>query len=201
MPATLSTITGTFPPAAAHSRRSASGPVSPAAPPLLGVLISGALLEVCSWRSVFARQRRAGRDRADRHLASSCPESADKQRPAARHGRRSARRWSAWSSLVYSIIEAPTAGWLSAPARLIGIGLGLARPGGLHPLGAPADHTRCSTRAIFIHREPERRQPVDLHPVLRLLRLHLPGSAVPADRSRRLRLIAAVSMLPMAAQR
>ena len=53
MPATLSTITCTFPAAAAHAGRSASGRASPAASAVLGLLSSGLLLEVWSWQSVF----------------------------------------------------------------------------------------------------------------------------------------------------
>ena len=53
MPATLSTITGTFPRRAADQRRQRLGRRRRRAAPMLGLLASGVLLEFWSWRSVF----------------------------------------------------------------------------------------------------------------------------------------------------
>jgi EmrB/QacA subfamily drug resistance transporter len=121
MPATLSTITGTFPPAQRVKAVSIWAGVAGGSA-VLGVLISGALLEAFSWRSVFA---------VNVVLAAIAligtfiivPESADKNAPRLDSGG-AVLSVVGLVALVYSIIEAPTAGWLSA-TTLIGIGLGI----------------------------------------------------------------------------
>jgi EmrB/QacA subfamily drug resistance transporter len=121
MPATLSTITGTFPPAKRTKAVSVWAAVAGGAA-VLGVLCAGALLEFFSWRSVF------GLNVAIAAVAFVgtllfVPESADRTAPRLDRGG-AALSVLALVALVYSIIEAPTAGWLSA-RTLIGIGLGL----------------------------------------------------------------------------
>ncbi|WP_261570469.1 MFS transporter [Frankia gtarii] len=122
MPATLSTITGTFP----RERRAAAVGVWAAvagASAVVGVLTSGLLLEAWSWRSVFV---------LGVILAAAAafgtwrfvPDSADP------HGPRldvvgAAISVAGLGALVYSIIEAPEHGWLGA-ATLTGLGAGVA---------------------------------------------------------------------------
>ena len=121
MPATLSTITGTFPPAQRVKAVSIWAGVAGGAA-VLGVLISGALLEAFSWRSVFG---------VNVVLAVIAligtfvvvPESADKQAPRLDVGG-AVLSIVGLVALVYAIIEAPTAGWLSAGTlSLIGLGV------------------------------------------------------------------------------
>jgi EmrB/QacA subfamily drug resistance transporter len=121
MPATLSTITGTFPPAQRVKAVSVWAGVAGGAA-LLGLLVSGALLEVFSWRSAFA---------VNVVLAAAAiigtflvvPESANKQTPKLDKGG-VMLSLVGLVVLVYSIIEAPAAGWLS-PTTLVGIAIGL----------------------------------------------------------------------------
>ncbi|WP_235498246.1 MFS transporter [Frankia sp. R43] len=122
MPATLSTITATFP---ADQRPRAVGAWTgvAGASALLGVLTSGLLLEFWSWRSVFGLNVAL----AVVALAATLrviPESADPSAP----------RLDLFGALltvvglgvtVYSVIEAPTEGWTS-PRTLGGIAGGLA---------------------------------------------------------------------------
>ena len=115
MPATLSTITSTFPTA---QRAKAVGTWAgvAGASAILGLLTSGLVLEVWSWRAVFgvnvvlAVAAIAGTLRV-------VPESAD---PSAPRLDRSGALISLVSLgvLVYSIIEAPTRGW--ADVRTLG---------------------------------------------------------------------------------
>ncbi len=121
MPATLSTITGTFP----RERRAAAVGVWAAvagASAVVGVLTSGLLLEAWSWRSVFvlgvilAAAAALGTWRF-------VPDSADP------HGPRldvvgAVISVAGLGALVYSIIEAPEHGWLDA-ATLTGLGIGV----------------------------------------------------------------------------
>ncbi len=121
MPATLSTITGTFPPAERVKAVSIWAGVAGGAA-VLGVLVSGALLEAFSWRSVFA---------VNVALAAAAligtllvvPESADPDAPRLDIGG-AVLSVVGLVALVYSIIEAPTAGWLSA-GTLFGLALGV----------------------------------------------------------------------------
>jgi EmrB/QacA subfamily drug resistance transporter len=121
MPATLSTITATFPPA---QRTTAVGTWAgvAGASAILGLLISGLVLEAFSWRAVFAVNivlalvALAGTLRA-------VPESAD---PAAPRLDRVGALIAVvgLAAVVYSIIEAPTAGWTSA-RTVAGIAVGV----------------------------------------------------------------------------
>ena len=89
---------------------------------VIGVLCSGALLEFFSWRSAF------GLNVVLAILAIGgtlkvVPESADKDAPRLDIGG-AILAVAGLVAVVYSIIEAPTAGWLSA-STLAGLGLGL----------------------------------------------------------------------------
>jgi len=122
MPATLSTITGTFPPARRTKAVSIWAAVAGGAA-ILGVLGAGVLLEFFSWRSVF------GLNIALAAIAIIgtvlvVPESADPRAPRLDRGG-AALSVLALVALVYSVIQAPTAGWGSAQT-LAGLGLGLA---------------------------------------------------------------------------
>ncbi|WP_197275106.1 MFS transporter [Luteipulveratus halotolerans] len=111
MPATLSTITATFPPAervrgvAVWSGVAGAGAV-------LGLLLSGALLEWFSWRSVFwinvvlATVALVGTARVVPE--SSAPDEASRDVVGA------VLSVAGLGVLVYALIEAPTHGWLSA---------------------------------------------------------------------------------------
>jgi EmrB/QacA subfamily drug resistance transporter len=121
MPATLSTITGTF--SAAERTKAVSiwaGVAGGSA--VLGILASGALLELFSWRSVFALNI-ALAVAAILGTLRFVPESADPDAP----------RLDVPGALiavvglfvlVYSIIEAPTNGWTSA-RTIGGVGVGV----------------------------------------------------------------------------
>jgi EmrB/QacA subfamily drug resistance transporter len=121
MPATLSTITATFP---AEQRARAVGvwAAVAGASALLGLLLSGALLAVFSWRAVFG----VNVVLASLAVAGTLrfvPESADAEAP----------RIDLTGALiavlglvaiVFAVIEAPTVSWLAA-RTVIGIGGGL----------------------------------------------------------------------------
>lgn len=111
MPATLSTITSTFPQA---QRAKAVGTWAgvAGASAILGLLTSGLVLEQWSWRSVFAVNIVLA---AVAIVGTLCfvPESAEAHAP--RLDRTGALlAVVGLGALVYSIIEAPTAGWGSA---------------------------------------------------------------------------------------
>ena len=194
MPATLSTITGTFPPAQRVKAVSIWAGVAGGAA-VLGVVVSGALLEAFSWRSVFAVNVVLG---AIALIGTFVvvPESADKAAP---------RLDTAGAGLsvlglvavVYSIIEAPTAGWLST-RTMTGIALGVAvliafvlvelrRP---HPMLDPRiffhRHLSAGSLSIFV-------QFFVFYGFIFLMLQYL--QLVRRDSA----LVAAVSMLPMAA--
>jgi EmrB/QacA subfamily drug resistance transporter len=121
MPATLSTITATFPPERRPQAISVWAGVAGASA-ILGLLTSGTLLEFWSWQSVFALNvvlvvvALIGTVRV-------VPESADKN--AARLDVVGAIIAAAGLAvLVYALIEAPEAGWLAA-RTLVGIVAGL----------------------------------------------------------------------------
>ncbi len=121
MPATLSTITGTFPPAQRTKAVSIWAGVAGGAA-IIGVVCSGALLEFFSWRSVF------GLNVVLAVLAiigtvREVPESADQDAPRL-DVPGAILAVAGLVAVVYSIIEAPTAGWLSA-RTLAGLGAGL----------------------------------------------------------------------------
>lgn len=122
MPATLSTITSTFPPQQRTKAVSIWAGVAGGAA-VVGVLASGILLEFWGWESVF------GLNVALAAIALVAtirivPESADPQAPRV-DLIGSALAVAGLVVLVFSIIEAPNEGWLSA-RTLIGIGAGLA---------------------------------------------------------------------------
>jgi EmrB/QacA subfamily drug resistance transporter len=141
MPATLSTITGTFPPA---ERSKAVGIWAGVAggSAVIGLLCSGILLELFSWRSVFAFNvvlaviAIAGAIRF-------VPESSQPDAPAVDKGG-AVFATVGLVALVFSIIEAPDEGWLSA-RTLGGVAAGLAALAGFvfyelrqeHPLLDP----------------------------------------------------------------
>jgi EmrB/QacA subfamily drug resistance transporter len=121
MPATLSTITATFPPQRRPQAISVWAGVAGASA-ILGLLTSGTLLEFWSWQSVFALNvvlvvvALIGTVRV-------VPESADNN--AARLDVVGATIAAAGLAvLVYALIEAPEAGWLAA-RTLVGIVAGL----------------------------------------------------------------------------
>jgi EmrB/QacA subfamily drug resistance transporter len=121
MPATLSTITSTFPGSSRTRAVSIWAAVGGGAA-ILGLLAAGALLVVFSWRSIFGLNVLL----ATVALAGTLryvPESADRSAP------RLDLAGSAISvvglvALVFSVIEAPTYGWL-APRTIAGGSLAL----------------------------------------------------------------------------
>ena len=122
MPATLSTITGTF--AAEHRAKAVSIWAGVAgAGAVVGVLASGLLLEAWSWRSIFALNVVLV-IAAIVGTLRFVPESAD---PAAPRLDVPGALLAGLGLivLVYSIIEAPTHGWVST-RTLGGLGAGLA---------------------------------------------------------------------------
>src|ERR1700691_712577 len=121
MPATLSTITGTFPPDERTRAVSVWAAVAGGSA-ILGLLCSGVLLEWFSWQAAFA----VNVVLAVIALAGTfrfVPESSQPDAPALDRG---GALFSTIGlvALVYSIIEAPDAGWLTA-RTLGGIALGL----------------------------------------------------------------------------
>jgi EmrB/QacA subfamily drug resistance transporter len=120
MPATLSTITSTFPPAQRARAVSIWAAVAGGAA-ILGLLASGALLAVLSWRSIFAL-----------NVVLACvallgvvrfvPESAARDAAPLDVGGAMLAAL-ALVALVFSVIEAPDQGWLAT--RTVG-GLGVA---------------------------------------------------------------------------
>jgi EmrB/QacA subfamily drug resistance transporter len=122
MPATLSTITGTFPPAARTRAVSVWAAVAGGSA-LLGLLCTGTLLEWFSWRSAFA----VNVVLAVIAIAGTfgfVPESSHPDGPRLDAGG-AVLAMAGLTALVFSIIEAPEAGWAAA-RTLGGIGGGLA---------------------------------------------------------------------------
>jgi MFS family permease len=121
MPATLATITSTFP-AAQRAKAVGTWAGVAGASAILGLLTSGVVLEQWSWRSVFAVNivlavvAIAGTLRV-------VPESADPDAPRV-DWVGAAIAVAGLGALVYSIIEAPTEGWRSA-RTLLGLGAGV----------------------------------------------------------------------------
>jgi EmrB/QacA subfamily drug resistance transporter len=121
MPATLSTITGTFPPAQRTRAVSIWAGVAGGAA-VIGVVCAGALLEFFSWPSVFGLNVVLA-SLAILGTLKFVPESADQDAPRLDIGG-AILAVTGLVAVVYSIIEAPTAGWLSA-RTLAGLALGL----------------------------------------------------------------------------
>lgn len=111
MPATLSTITSTFPPERRVRAVGTWAGVSGASA-MLGLLASGLLLEQWSWRSVFVFNLVLGLAALVATLRF-VPESADPNAPRL-DGVGALLSVAALGLIVYSIIEAPTQGWGSA---------------------------------------------------------------------------------------
>ena len=141
MPATLSTITGTFPPAERTKAVSVWAAVAGGSA-ILGLLCCGVLLEWFSWRAAFA----VNVVLAVVALAGTfrfVPESSQPDAPALDKGG-ALLAMVGLVALVFSIIEAPDAGWLS-PRTLGGLAAGLAALAGFvlfelrqhHPLLDP----------------------------------------------------------------
>ena len=110
MPATLSTITSTFP-ASKRTRAVSVWAAVAGGAGVLGLLASGALLAAFSWRSIFALNALL----ALLALAGTLrfvPESADPDAPRLDVGG-AALAVGALVGLVISVIEAPTYGWLA----------------------------------------------------------------------------------------
>jgi EmrB/QacA subfamily drug resistance transporter len=121
MPATLSTITSTFAPAQrAKAVGTWAGVAGGAA--ILGLLTSGLVLEQWSWRSVFVVNVVLSVVAIIGTLRV-VPESAESDAPAL-DSAGALIAIAGLGVLVYSIIEAPTAGWASG-RTLAGIALGV----------------------------------------------------------------------------
>ena len=121
MPATLSTITSTFPPAERTRAVSMWAGVAGGAA-VLGLLASGALLVGFSWRSIFGLNVVL----AGLALAGTLryvPESADPDAPRLDVGG-ALIAVLALVALVFSVVEAPTYGWL-AGRTVAGLALAL----------------------------------------------------------------------------
>lgn len=121
MPATLSTITSTFP-VAERAKAVGTWAGVAGASAILGLLASGLVLEVWSWRSVFAVNVVLA-VLAIVGTLRFVPESADQDAP--RLDRTGALiSLVSLGVLVYAIIEAPTRGW-SDPWTIAGLAVGL----------------------------------------------------------------------------
>jgi EmrB/QacA subfamily drug resistance transporter len=158
MPATLSTITSTFP-SAERTRAVGMWAGVAGASAVLGLLTSGVLLEFWSWRSVFGLNVVL----AIAALAGTLryvPESADSDAPQLDISG-AAIAVVGLVALVYSVIEAPDQGWLSM-RTLGGIGAGLVILGAfvgwelkqVHPMLNPRIFRRprlaAGTMSIFV---------------------------------------------------
>jgi MFS family permease len=121
MPATLSTITSTFPVEKRARAVSIWAAVAGGAA-VLGLLASGLLLAVFSWRSVFAPSVLLAAV-ALVGTVRFVPESADPDAPRLDVGG-AGIAVAALVALVYSVIEAPTYGWL-ATRTVVGLILAL----------------------------------------------------------------------------
>lgn len=119
MPATLSTITSTFPESMRTRAVSIWAAVAGGAA-VLGLLASGALLAGFSWRSIFALNVALSLVALAGTLRF-VPESADPAAPRVDVGG-AAIAVGALVALVFSVIEAPTYGW-TATRTLVGLGL------------------------------------------------------------------------------
>jgi MFS family permease len=121
MPATLSTITGTF--ASGQRTRAVSVWAAVAGgAAVLGLLVSGLVLQAWSWPSVFALNVILAAA-AVAGVIGFVPESADPGAPRLDLGG-AVLAVTGLVALVYSIIEAPGQGWLSA-RTLAGLAAGL----------------------------------------------------------------------------
>jgi EmrB/QacA subfamily drug resistance transporter len=148
MPATLSTITGTFPPAERTKAVSVWAAVAGGSA-ILGLLCCGVLLEWFSWRSAFA----VNVVLAIIALAGTfrfVPESSQPDAPALDKGG-ALLAMVGLVALVFSIIEAPDAGWVSA-RTLGGLAAGLAALAGFVLYEFHQDHPLLNPR-LFTNRK------------------------------------------------
>jgi EmrB/QacA subfamily drug resistance transporter len=147
MPATLATVTSTFPPT---QRAKAVGTWAGVAggSAILGLLTSGLVLEQWSWRAVFAVNI-ALAVAAIIGTLRIIPESADPDAPPV-DWTGAAIAVAALGALVYSIIEAPTAGWAST-RTLLGVGAGAVLVAGFVGWELQAAHPLLDPR-LFRHR-------------------------------------------------
>jgi len=122
MPATLSTITSTFP-VAERTRAVSVWAAVAGGSALLGLLCTGALLEVFSWRSAFAVNVILAAVAIVGTVAFVPESSAAVTAPLDKAGALLAM--TGLVALVFSVIEAPEAGWLSV-RTLTGLSAGLA---------------------------------------------------------------------------
>ncbi|HEY4827516.1 MAG TPA: MFS transporter [Solirubrobacteraceae bacterium] len=122
MPATLSTITSTFP-AASRTRAVSVWSAVGGGAAILGLLASGLLLLAFSWRSIFGLNVVLAAIALIGTLLF-VPESADRNAPRL-DVNGAILAVAALVALVFSVIEAPTYGWL-ATRTLGGLGLALA---------------------------------------------------------------------------
>jgi EmrB/QacA subfamily drug resistance transporter len=147
MPATLSTITGTFPPAERAKAVSVWAAVAGGSA-ILGLLCCGVLLEWFSWRSAFA----VNVVLAIIALGGTfrfVPESSQPDAPALDKGG-AVLATLGLVALVFSIIQAPDAGWASA-RTLGGLAAGLAALGGFVLYEFHQDHPLLNPR-VFSNR-------------------------------------------------
>ncbi|MGO9955581.1 MAG: MFS transporter [Solirubrobacteraceae bacterium] len=119
MPATLSTITSTFP-AAERTRAVSIWAAVGGGAAILGLLAAGALLVAFSWRSIFGLNVVLGAVALAGTLRF-VPESADPNAPRLDVAG-AVIAVGALVTLVFSVIEAPTFGWL-ATRTIIGLAL------------------------------------------------------------------------------
>jgi EmrB/QacA subfamily drug resistance transporter len=147
MPATLSTITGTFPPAERAKAVSVWAAVAGGSA-ILGLLCCGVLLEWFSWRSAFAVNVVLAIIALGGTLRF-VPESSQPDAPALDKGG-AVLATLGLVALVFSIIEAPDAGWASA-RTLGGLAAGLAALGGFVLYELHQDHPLLNPR-VFSNR-------------------------------------------------
>jgi EmrB/QacA subfamily drug resistance transporter len=122
MPATLSTITGTIP-AEQRTRAVSTWAAVAGGSAIIGVLCAGLLLEVWNWRSVFGLNVVLAAIALGLALAFVPESAADDAHRLDVRGALIAAIGTV--VMVYSVIEAPTAGWGSA-RTLLGIASGVA---------------------------------------------------------------------------
>jgi len=175
MPATLSTITSTFPDEQRARAVGAWAGVAGASA-ILGLLASGLLLQAWSWRAVF------GLNVVLAVLAilgalRFIPDSADPDAPRL-DLLGAVLTVAGLGVLVYSIIQAPTQGWGSA-RTLGGIALGVVVLAGFIGWELTRTHPLLDPR-LFAHRAFTAGTVSIGLQFFRVLRLRVPGAAVPA---------------------
>jgi EmrB/QacA subfamily drug resistance transporter len=147
MPATLSTITGTFPPAERTKAVSVWAAVAGGSA-ILGLLCCGVLLEWFTWRSAFAVNVVLAIIALTGTLRF-VPESSQPDAPALDKGG-AVLAMVGLVALVFSIIEAPDTGWASA-RTLCGLAAGLAALTGFVVYEFYQDHPLLNPR-VFSNR-------------------------------------------------